>query len=175
MTEIKNNLDKKYNKGTIAIHWLTFIMIVLLFPIGKYMAGLEGEAKMSLLKTHASFGAIIFLLTLVRTWLFFKAERPANIKTGIKFNDRLVVWVHYAFYILLFGISISGIATLLIGGYASALIHNDAELILSSSNVFSLKGHGLMALILMLLIIMHVVGVAKHYLFTKENALDRIM
>jgi len=175
MTKIKNNLDKKYNKGTIAIHWLTFILIVLLFPLGKYMAGLEAEAKMSLLKTHASFGAIIFILTTIRAWLFFKAERPANIKTGYKFNDRLVVWVHYTFYILLFGISISGIVTLLFGGYASALIHEDAELIIHSDNMFSLEGHGLMALLLMLLIVMHVAGVAKHYLFTKENALDRIM
>ncbi len=32
-----NDLSKKYNKGIIAIHWITTVLIVVLFPLGKYM------------------------------------------------------------------------------------------------------------------------------------------
>ena len=35
-----NDSDKKFSKGTIATNWLTAILIIVLFPLGKYMEGL---------------------------------------------------------------------------------------------------------------------------------------
>ena len=48
---IQNNLTQKFNKGTIAIHWLTAILILILFPLGKYMEGLEPLEKMGMIKS----------------------------------------------------------------------------------------------------------------------------
>ena len=56
MTE--NNLTKKYSRETIISHWLTAILILVLFPMGKYMEGLELSEKMNLIKTHAILGAL---------------------------------------------------------------------------------------------------------------------
>lgn len=73
-----NDLDKKFSKGTIAIHWLTAILIIVLFPLGKYMEGLPTSEKIGLIKIHAILGLIVFILTIVRSYLFFKSERPRH-------------------------------------------------------------------------------------------------
>ncbi len=171
---IKNDLTQKYSKGAIVIHWLTALLIFILFPLGKYMAGIEPVEKMGLIKIHAFLGMLILVLTLIRSWLFFKAPRPADLKTGSNFNDKLAVWIHNAFYFLLLGIAISGIATMILGGYGEAISSGNSELIINRNEIPSIKGHGMMALILMLLLVMHVVGIAKHYILMKENTLKRM-
>ena len=171
---MKNDLTQKYSKGTIAIHWLSAILILALFPMGKYMAGLEPNAKMGLIKAHVALGLLVFILTIVRSWLFFKKPRPADLKTGSKWNDKLAVWIHNAFYFLLFIISISGIATMVLGGYGDALSSGNADLIITRENIPSMPAHGVSTLILMILLGLHVIGVAKHYTLTKENTLKRI-
>jgi cytochrome b561 len=172
--ENQNNLSQKYNRGTIIVHWATTIVILALFPVGKYMAGIESSEKMGLIKIHIAFGNIAFILTIIRSWMYFKKTRPTDLKTGSRLNDKLIIWIHSVFYFLLFGISISGIGTVIFGGYGSAIINGDAGLIKNSTDILPLKGHGIMALILMILLVVHVLGVIKHYLTTKENALKRI-
>lgn len=169
-----NDLTKKFSKGTIVIHWLTALLILSLFPLGKYMEGLEPVEKMGLIKIHAILGILVFILTIIRSFLFFKSQRPEDLKTGSKFNDKLAVWIHNAFYFLLFGIAISGIATMILGGYGEALSGGDAELIKPHAEIAPLKPHGIMAVIMMVLLVLHVVGVIKHFILTKENTLKRI-
>jgi len=172
--EVKNDLSKKFDKGTIWIHWLTAVLILALFPMGKYMSGLEPEDKMNLIKIHAILGIVIFILTIIRTYFFFKKPRPEDLKTGSKFNDKLAVWIHNIFYLLLFGIAISGLATMIIGGYGEALKSGNLELIKSHDEIGPLAPHGLMATIMMILLAMHVIGFIKHFILKKENTLKRI-
>ena len=171
---IQNDLTQKYSKGAIVIHWLTALLILILFPLGKYMEGIVPVEKMGLIKIHALLGIVVLILTVIRSWMFFKASRPADLKTGSKFNDKLAIWIHNAFYFLLLGIPISGIATITLGGYGEAIRSGNPELIIGDSEIPSLIGHRIMVLILMLLFVLHVAGIAKHYILTKENTLKRI-
>lgn len=172
---MKNDLTKKFSKTTRVTHGLTAFLILALFPLGKYMEGLEVFEKMGLIKIHAILGIIVFVLTIFRTFSFFKAERPADIKTGSKFNDKLAVWIHNIFYFLLFGIAVSGIGTMILGGYGEALKTGDFEMIKNSSEIPPLKFHGIMAAIMMILLVMHIVGFLKHLLVKKESTLKRIL
>ena len=106
---IQNDLTQKYSKATIATHWLTALLILILFPLGKYMENIETSEKMGLITIHVILGIIVFVLTIVRTRSFFKHERPSNLETGSKFNNKLTVWIHNVFYIILFILSISGL------------------------------------------------------------------
>lgn len=169
-----NDLTKKFSKGTIISHWLTAVLILVLFPLGKYMEGLDTSEKMGLIKVHAILGIIVFIITIIRSYLFFKSPRPEDLKTGSKVNDKLAVWIHNAFYFLLFGIAISGIASMILGGYGDALSQGNSELILSHEKTPPLKPHGVMATIMMVLLIMHVAGFIKHLVLKKENTLKRI-
>lgn len=173
--EVNNDLTEKYTKGTVIIHWLTAILILILFPLGKYMEGIIVSEKMNLLKIHIILGIIVFILTLIRSYNFFNSERPANLKTGSKFNDTLAVWIHNAFYFLLIGISIAGLVTMFIGGYIDALKSGASDLILSKENFAPLKAHGFLATVMVALLVLHVLGVVKHYVMTKENAVKRML
>ena len=172
---MKNDLTKKFSKTTRVTHGITALLILALFPMGKYMEGIEVSEKIGLIKIHAILGIIVLILTIFRTVSFFKHERPADIKTGSTFNDKLAVWIHNIFYFLLFGIAISGIATMIIGGYGEAIKTENIELIKNHNEIAPLKPHGIMATIMMLLLIMHIVGFAKHLIIKKENTLKRII
>ena len=62
--------------------------------MGKYTTGIEVEEKLSLIQYHALLGLAVLILILIRTWLFFKSKRKADLKTNSKINDKLIVWVH---------------------------------------------------------------------------------
>ncbi len=172
--EVKNDLTQKYSKGNIAIHWFTAILILTLFPLGKYMSELSVSEKMGFIKLHAILGIIVFLLTIVRSYIYFKSKRPEDLKTGSKFNDKFAVWIHNTFYFLLIGISIAGLTTMIFGGYVDALKSGTSDLILSKENNMPLKAHGLLANFMMILLVLHILGVIKHYALTKENTLKRM-
>ncbi len=171
---IKNDLTQKFSKGTAVIHWITALLILILFPLGKYMEGIEPAEKMGLIKVHAALGILVLLLTIFRTYFFFKHKRPEDLKTGSKFNDKLAVWIHNFFYFLLFGIAVSGIVVMALGGYGDALSSGNASLIKPHAEIPPMKGHGIMAFIMMVLLVLHVLGAIKHYVLTKENTLKRI-
>lgn len=169
-----NDLTKKYNKKTIISHWVTALLILILFPLGKYMEGMDVADKIGLIKIHIILGLLVFFITIMRTIVFFKSPRPPHLKTGSKINDKLAVYIHNAFYFLLFGIAMSGIATMILGGYGDAIRGGDLSLILSHEEIGPLAPHGIMAFIMMSLLVLHVVGVIKHYILKKENTLKRI-
>lgn len=139
------------------------------------MEGLEVSEKMGLVKFHAIFGVLVLILTIFRIISFFKHERPVDLKTGSKFNDKLAVWVHNIFYFLLFGIAISGVETIILGGYGEALKTGAVDIIKPYSEIPTLKPHGIMATIMMILLVMHIAGFIKHLILKKENTLKRVL
>ena len=172
---MSNDLSQKYSKTTRITHGLTALFILALFPLGKYMTGLETTEKMGLIKVHIALGLIVFALTILRSYSYFKHERPTEIKTGSKLNDRLIAWIHNAFYFLLFAIAISGLATMFLGGYGEALQSSNPNLIKPAAEIPPLKAHGITSLLMMLLLVMHVVGFIKHWIAKKENTLTRVI
>ena len=101
-----------------------------------------------------------------------------NVRQTSKLAQKLTINLPFGFIIHFtsyFLFSLSGIATLTIGGYGKVIQTGSLELLRSSDEVIpSLKAHSLTALLLMALFVLHVIGVIKHYLFTKENTLKRI-
>jgi len=171
---VKNDLTQKYSKSTILIHWISAVLILVLFGLGLSMEDADAIEKMKLIKFHAPLGLLLFILTLIRSILFFKSPRPDDIKTGSKFNDKIAVWIHNAFYIILILISISGIVVMFQAGFSDALQTADPSKI-SDKDLPSLKAHGTMSFILIGLVVLHIIGVIKHYILTKENTLKRII
>ncbi|MDE5423072.1 cytochrome b/b6 domain-containing protein [Ancylomarina sp. DW003] len=171
----QNDLTKKFSRSTRVTHGITALLILALFPMGKYMEGLEISEKMGLVKIHAILGIIVLVLTIIRTISFFKHERPTDLKTGSKFNDKLAVWIHNIFYFLLFGIAISGLAAMILGGYGEALKTGVIDIIKPHSEIPPMKAHGIMATVMIILLVMHVAGFIKHLVLKKENTLKRIL
>lgn len=166
-------MSKSYNDGVIAIHWITLVLLIIAFVSGKYMEGQEPYEITGTIKSHIIIGLLVLLLTIIRSFMYVKFERPDPIKTKSELNDKLIVWIHKAFYYLLYGIVLTGMATVIFGGYMAFFI---TEIPLDEINreSYFLVGHNLLTILTILFIVLHVVGVVKHYIFTKENTLKRI-
>jgi len=173
---MEDNKIAKYSKGTIAIHWISALLIIGLFPLGKYMSDIPVSEKIILIRIHSALGFLVFLLTIVRSILFFKAKRPEHLNTGTKFNDTLAIAVQRSFYFLLLAIGISGSAVMILGGYADALMSTTAlpDLILPREEIAPLQAHNILAILMMLLIVMHIIGVIRFNIKHKTNTIKRI-
>jgi cytochrome b561 len=175
-TIVKNNLLEKYSKGIIIIHWLSFLLIILLIPLGYVMADLNpGTARLTLLKAHMVIGILVFALTLVRVWFFFNHKRPSRLETGNLLHNKLVVWMENSFYYVLILLCISGIVTITTGNLGGALLSSDASLLPESVDVPALRAHKALVVLLIFLLIGHLCGVINHYVKNKENTLRRIL
>ncbi len=173
---VKNNLNEKYYKGTIVIHWISLLLILAMIPTGSIMADMPaGPEKIQLYKVHFLLGNLIFLLTLLRTWFFFRKPRPAKLNTGSAFHNRLVVWIEYSFYWILILLAISGIATNIAAELGEAVMTGDFNLLPADMDFPSLEVHEILVKLLIALMIAHVVGVIMHYIRHKENTLKRIL
>ena len=170
-TKVNNDLNQKFSRGTIWTHWLTALLIIVLVLSSLKIAGFESVEKSILVRMHLFIGSFVFILTIIRSFLLFRTKQPDNLKTGSRFVDKLAIWNHYAFYIFLFVISITGIVILFNGHYLDFLKSGNINSIIKTS---ILKYHVLMAFFVVLLLIIHIIGVLKHYVFTKENTLKRI-
>ncbi|MBS1776171.1 MAG: cytochrome b/b6 domain-containing protein [Bacteroidetes bacterium] len=174
-TIVNNNLSDKYSKGTIIIHWLSFLLIIALIPTGIIMADMEpGIAKINLLRLHALVGIIVFVLTLVRVWFFFRHKRPSKLETGSVLHNKLVVWIENSFYYILILLCITGIGTIIMGGFGEAIQSVNASLLPENLDIPPLNAHKASAILLIIVLFGHIGGVINHYIKNKENTIKRI-
>ncbi|MGJ1421097.1 cytochrome b/b6 domain-containing protein [Sphingobacterium spiritivorum] len=173
---IKNNLSEKYSKGTILIHWLCFLLIVLLIPTGFIMGDMDrGIAKLNLLKVHLFVGILVFALTLLRIWYFFYQKRPSTLETGNFLHNNLVIWIENSFYIILILLCITGLVTVSMGNFGEAVQNTDISPLSENFNGPSHSAHKALAILFIILLMGHIAGVVNHYLKNKENIIKRIL
>ena len=162
----------KYHKHTRIIHSISALLIIALFVLGKVMEKQGPETVMSILPIHSLGGYLLLFLTIYRTWLLFKKERPEPVDTGKVWNQKLMYFVHRAFYVLIFIAIFSGMVTAATGGYPEAFEAMDATLIHKTPVK---PVHGMTTFAMILLVAAHVGGVVRHYVRKKENTLKRIL
>jgi len=171
--DINNNLDQKFSQPMIWIHWITALLITILVLSSLKVGGFDSIERGSVIKLHLILGSLVFVLTVIRSFYLFREKQPDNLKTGSKFMDRLIEWNHIFFYFLLFAISVMGFVVVIDGHYIQGLL-NGMESISPQHEISMLKYHVLATLFIVLLALMHVMGVIKHLVFTRENTLKRI-
>lgn len=171
---MKNNLKQKFNRLTIWTHWLSAIFIIIIILLSLNLIGYNSTERSTVVWIHIVLGSLIFVFTIIRVYLLFYAKQPNHLKTGSKFNDKLVIWNHYLLYALLAVISITGIMVFIKGNYLEFILSGSIDILKPQNEIPSLKYHVLTVLFLLLLFIMHILGVLKHYIITKENTLKRI-
>jgi len=175
MAKTLNDLSKKYSLATRITHWLTVLGIFALIPLGLKMHEMDVSAeKLALYKTHNIIGFIILFLTLYRIYLYFKHDRPPHLKTGSKWNDKLVVWNHSAVYIVILLMTFSGLSMNASTELFDVFKSGDVSQFPAFSDVKPALAHYYLYLILAILILMHIVGFLKHWILKKENTFKRM-
>ena len=162
----------RFGAVAIAIHWLTALAILLLLISGLAAANTgDAAVELNLLRAHASMGALVGVLTLLRVvwWLFFD-RRPADPATLSRGQALASHVVHYALYAVVLVMVASGIGTVLLSG-AGAQLTGAAPLPLPDfAAVPPFTVHGLLFRLLVLLLIGHI-GAALWHQFVKRDRL----
>ena len=101
-------MTETYNRGAIALHWITAALIVANLVLGVSMVGLPiSPRKLSWYVVHKSIGITIFLLTSLR--LAWRALHPHPAPVAMPaWQRRAAAASHAMMYALLFAIPVSG-------------------------------------------------------------------
>ena len=101
-------MSETYNRGAIALHWISAALVVANLLLGLSMVGLPiSPRKLQWYVVHKSIGITIFLLTSLR--LAWRALRPHPAPVPMpRWQRRAAALSHALLYVLLFAIPVSG-------------------------------------------------------------------
>ena len=147
----------KYPLFHRSIHWLTALLFIPMLAGGYFWLQTmpsDDPQKLDALMYHMAFGMFVVALTVIRLILRWKMAHPEN--TG------LALWVHRATYVLIFLMPMSGLTMVFSAGLNDIVFaRNGAPLPADMSTITGHWFHGLFALGLFLLIILHIAGAFK--------------
>lgn len=166
----------KYPKAIIIIHWLTVVLLILVFFRGKALEGLDFNTEnINTFRAHAIPGVLILILTLIR--IFIKKKNKNNVPKEIEYYSNghkiMVNTVNKLIYVLLILTPIIGFMMIYKtgalaydfgGAFPTGAEFNETLEVLHKVFVFSLLG----------MVILHVAGVVIYKVKTGENLIKRM-
>ncbi|MCS7268418.1 MAG: cytochrome b [Geminicoccaceae bacterium] len=176
---------ERWGLGIRLFHWVTALLVLGQWLLGRYMVGLGPEAlteKFVLYQRHKSLGLVILALTLLRlVWRLLEPARPAHPPTMPLWQRRAAAVNHALLYLLLLAMPITGflaaaasplgIPTLLFGVIPIPHpIGPDARL-----EAFLLGLHQFEGWVLAALLALHVGAALKHHLIDRDRVLVRMI
>ncbi len=170
---VKSASDR-YGSVAIAIHWLTAILILVMFILGFSAEEAETDAlERMLLIPHIVIGITILLLTLFRIgWWVFADKKPAE-QPGIPtWQARLATLVHILAYVFIIGLAVSGIATNIVSGMIPALASGTP--LPSLEDVAPFEVHETLAKLFIGLLVVHIGAALYHHFIRRDGLLARM-
>jgi cytochrome b561 len=164
----------RYGSVAIAIHWLTAIVVVMLFATGLLAAGqADPAAKLALVRFHVPLGTAVLVLTLLRiVWWWAMDRHPALPADQPRWQKYMAFAVHFALYVVVILLASSGIATLVLSGAVPAIVAGttlpDFETLLPR------LVHGAASKLLLGLLALHIGAALYHQFIRRDRLLARM-
>jgi cytochrome b561/polyisoprenoid-binding protein YceI len=183
-----NATRNRYTNVAIVLHWLIAAAIIFQMVLGWRLGDApKGASTYALFQLHKSIGFTILFLSLARlVWRFTHKPPalPSHMKVWEKTASHLV---HIGFYVIMIGLPLTGwllvstskisIPTVLFGVIPMPHLPFLSELAVTTKamlNDAAGAGHGLLALLTCLLLVLHVGAVLKHQVIDKDNVFARM-
>ncbi|MEO1281789.1 MAG: cytochrome b/b6 domain-containing protein [Pseudomonadota bacterium] len=168
----------RYHPLLVALHWVMALMIGLALAAGSLLLDAlpnDDPQKVEGLAGHMTIGLSIGVLLIVRLLTRSLAAAPPHASTGNALLDRIGVGTHWAFYLLIAGMVLSGLGIALSTGLFPIVFGGeDGRLPDSIDTVAPRAVHGLLATLLMSLITLHVLAAIYHMVVLKDGLLRRM-
>ncbi|MBI5824535.1 MAG: cytochrome b [Chloroflexi bacterium] len=169
------NSPKRYHPLQVTLHWLVVILVFGAFVIGKSMSGQPNDAeKLTPLALHMGVGILTLLVIVVRFVVKVKLPKPEHVSAGNAAFDWIGKAVHYALYLLVFLMTVSGISLSIQAGLPSIVFGGSGNLPADFYDFAARMLHGFIAPALFLLVLLHVGAAFYHQLALKDNLLARM-
>ncbi len=176
---LKNSI-KTYGWISIFFHWISVVLVVVLFSLGLWGEGLDYyDANYKVVPLwHKSLGFVFFVLVIMRTTWRLLNPVPMWDESVLEWEKKLAAVIQYTFYLLMFVIPLSG--------YAIATSEGDALVVFdwfsipsfiqfdNSSDIVS-EIHGTLAWLFIVLAMVHASAALKHHFIDKDNTLLKML
>ncbi len=165
-----------YGTVAVAIHWLSALLILGLLGSGFRAASLStSDAKETLLMLHAPLGIMILVLTLVRIiWWLFVERRPEPLNNMPTWQKTASKWVHSLFYVVILGMSASGIGMMVLSGAGDVLFGSSGEKLPNFEDYLPRGPHGIGARLMLVLLAFHIGAALYHQIIIKDKLFARM-
>ncbi len=166
---------EKYPAPLIIIHWLTFILVLLVAYLGLQLENYEFNAEnFSHFRNHALIGVSIAVLTIIRLFLKKKySDDIPDLDYSSSFHASVVNIVHGIIYLLLVIVPLIGFVNVYqTGAFVYDLGGPFPEGATFNDTLHEI--HETLAFVLFALIGMHVVGIFMYSVKNKTNLLKRM-
>lgn len=165
---------ERYDRPTIVLHWLTAVLVILQWLIGRTTGLLpRGPVRVDIWSVHVLLGVCIALVLIARVvWRVWRGKRLPGVGTPVERAAASVV--HIALYLVL------GVVVVL--GFANTFVHG-----FPLFNVLTLPGkqdmatilqvngwHGLAANVLAVLILLHTLAALFHHYVRRDDVMRRM-
>ena len=174
------NDSQRWGSVSIALHWLTLLMVVGMAAVGLIMTDLvTSPFKIQVYALHKSFGLTVLGLTALRlAWRFF-VGRPDPIPGSPRWQDRLASLTHGALYGLLVAIPLSGWWFNSASGFPLRWFGLVAMPKLGSFNPqlkdLARETHGILFYLLATLVVIHAAAGLWHHYRLRDRTLSRML
>jgi cytochrome b561 len=168
----------RYHPLLVALHWLIAVLIIIALVFGSLrLSEMQNDdpEKLFALRAHMSIGIAVLFLMLVRLAMRIFSEKPPHATVGHPLADRLGVVTHWLFYLFVFAMAGSGIATASMAGLPSIVFGGSGAPLPEDFSVYPPRiAHGIIATLIGLLLLLHVLAALYHQ-FVRKDALFRRM
>lgn len=169
---------RRYHPALVILHWLLAIMIIgRLIVGGQFLAETPNSDpfKITALAVHMSTGMLILVLMVVRLIVRMATAKPPHADIGNDLLNKGAVAAHWGFYVLVFAMCISGLATANIADLPAIVFGGSGEpLPANFDDIAPRVAHGVIATLLGLLILSHVAAGLYHQYARKDGLLGRM-
>ena len=169
-----------YKYGLLAkmFHWITFLLLLLQFPLGLYLVSLEfSETRINLEEIHILLGILIFYITAFRLIWKIIDPKPSPKKNLFRGQVLLSKINYFLMYSSLLAITISGMLKKLFMGENLNFIFFKLQFINSSFELSDLfyTVHIYSNYLLVTLFVIHILAVIVHHFFYNEKILSKML
>lgn len=168
----------RYHPLLVALHWLIALMIIGMLIGGFFVVSKmpnSDPGKVQLMMGHMIGGVSILTLILIRLGVRLSTARPAPAETGNSLLDKLGRFNHYAFYVVVIVIAVSGIATAKISGLSETVFNHTGAALPEEFDIYpTFRVHAIMNLLLAALVILHIAAALWHQFIRGDGLLRRM-
>jgi len=175
---LRNHLQG-YGLVSVLLHWIMAILIIGLFALGKYMAGLDyyDPWYQKAPDLHRSLGVVAAMLLAFR--LGWRLTNPHPEPIGKPWEKRAAAWLHRLFYGLIAAIAVSGYLITTADNQALSVFgwFEIPATLSGFENQADAAGavHEWLANLLITLVVLHSLAALKHHFIDHDPTLRRML
>jgi len=168
---------QRYHPALMALHWLMALMIIALLLGGSLVTAPTPNTdpeKIGHIKGHMIVALSVGVMLIVRLLVRLRTSHPAPARSGMAWADRLAPWTHWAFYVLVFTMLVSGMTMAAMTGLPDIVFNGKGSLPSDFWHLPPRVVHGIVAKALFALIALHIGAAVYHQVIRKDGLLSRM-